>query len=191
MTLVLRKEKRERVTTVTRWKSKYTAAPYLANTCRRVSGTRPLRIIIIDDIHLKHYNIMVRSTVPTRRVRSHRHKSKTFITDTVFVPAVGDGWRRGWLRKSRLGRDFCGCATRRLPVRGGTSLKYFCADRPAGLGRRQIRTTLPPPRLVDASKTGNVARKATAPTARRRRRDSQAGGAGRAHDPRTCVCTVC
>jgi len=59
--------------------------------------------------------------------------------------------------------------------------------RPAGLGRRQIRTKLPPPRHGDASsKTGNVARKATAPTVRRRL-DTLTRGAGRAHDPRTCV----
>lgn len=77
MTLVLRKEKRERVTTVTSWKSKHTAAaPYLANTCRRaVSGTRPLGIIIIDDIHLTHYNIMVRRDESSSQIRNvhNRH----------------------------------------------------------------------------------------------------------------------
>jgi len=85
---------------------------------------------------------MVRSTVPMRRVRSHRHKFKTFITDVAFMPSVGDGW---WRDKARMTIRYWGKAARDEIFadsrRDGTSLKYFCADRPAGRRSRSTPNT--------------------------------------------------
>jgi len=131
---------------------------------------------------------MVRPIV-TRRVRSHNKRRRSPVpVRAAFVPVEGVGERRrGAFEEKPRGTRFL--RTRRT-VRG-TSSRYFCADRPAGLGRRQIRVELPPHRPGDApSKSGNVARKATAPTTVCRRPDTPTGGTGRAHDPRTCMC-VC
>lgn len=103
-----------------------------------------------------------------------------------------DGWgeaRRGTaarLWKSRPGQDFCG---RARPSAEPVWDIFAPAGRQVSVDAKYERN-YHPPRPVDASsKTGNVARKATAPTVRRRL-DTVSGGAGREHDPRTCVC-VC
>lgn len=158
----------------------------------RVSGTRPLvRVTMVNNETLPY--LVYYGPADLYRTSHNRWRSPVPVT-AAFVPAgrAGEGWRGASDEKPRGTRFLRTCRRQDRPVRPRNQFQIFLR-RPAGLGRRQIRTELPPPRPGDALlKTGNVARKATAPTVRRRP-DTLTAGRGVRWPAYACVCvsTVC